>query len=246
MTIANNNRWFSLEKPGATTRVFCFPFSGGTGATYRDWKAKAPAHLEVVPVNLPGREKRFSEQPFHDLDCLIDELLKVLTPHLDKPYAFYGHSMGALIIFELTRQIRVRGLPLPVYLFPAGYRSPEKPNPKRDIHNLADEAFVEELRGYDGTPESFFDHEALVQMMLPMLKADFAVHETYRCYQAAPLPVPIMAFFGRQDTIAKESEMAGWAAHTSAEFDLYGLPGEHFFLNACRPLLMRKIVAALG
>ena len=246
MTSVIKNPWFSIEQPAATTRLFCFPFSGGTAGIYKDWKTSAPSHLEVVPIHLPGREKRFSETPFHDLGDMVAALLEVLAEHLDKPYAFYGHSMGAVILFELTRQIRARGLPLPQYLFPAGYRSPERPNPKSNIHHLSDDDFVEELRDYEGTPESFFEHEELVKAMLPMLKADFSVHETYKCYQAEPLPVPILAFHGRQDPVAPESEMLGWAAHTSAEFELYPLPGEHFFLHATRPLLMRKILNALS
>lgn len=237
--------WFSMRQQPAEFTLFCFPFSGGTATAFKPWLAHNSEVLEVVPVKLPGRETRFKEPAFFDLVDMASAFVDALAPHTNRRYALYGHSMGAIIIFEVVRQIRQRGLPMPVHLFPAAYRSPERPSTKKHIHHFDDDAFLEELRTYEGTPESFFDNPELIEFLLPMLKADFSIHETWVYKTQPPLDLPITAFYGKEDPIAPAAEMAPWQAHTSQGFELVQMPGSHFFLNHGRPLVIRKILAKL-
>lgn len=237
--------WFSMRKQPAEFTLFCFPFSGGTAAAFKPWQVHNSDLLEVVPVKLPGRETRYKEPAFFDLVDMASAFVDALAPYTDRRYALYGHSMGGLIIFEVVRQIRQRGLPMPEHLFPGAYRSPERPSTKRNIHHLDNEAFLEELRTYEGTPESFFDNPELIDFLLPMLKADFSIHETWVYKNQPPLDIPITGFYGKEDPISPATEMQPWQAHTSKSFELVQIPGSHFFLNDGRPLVLRKIINAL-
>ncbi|MEW6445854.1 MAG: thioesterase II family protein [Pseudomonadota bacterium] len=238
--------WFTPPAASAKAILFCFPFSGGSASAFREWTSAAPSSLAVVPVQLPGREARLMEKPFSDIHALNGAVLEVMRPYLDRPYALFGHSMGALIIFELARLIRRKGLPAPQHIFPSAFRSPEKPNPREDIHHLREKGFIDKLREYGGTPESVFQHEELLQLIMPMLQADFSVHETYRYYEEEPLDVPISIFAGLNDRVVPENHMDGWDKHTRASFKKRAVPGEHFYVGSARPLLMRGILADLG
>jgi medium-chain acyl-[acyl-carrier-protein] hydrolase len=154
--------------------------------------------------------------------------------------------MGALIAFELLRLLRRRQGPSPIHLFVSGFRSPEFPRRRRSIHQLPDAEFLEELRCYGGTPEQIFAHQELLRLLLPALRADFALHETYRYYPEPPLACPISVFGGADDTLVNQSELLGWRAHTRAQFRVHMLPGDHFFLNTAHSLLLAAIHADLG
>jgi len=231
--IAPSTTWIQYQrpKPQARIRLFCFPYAGGGASIFRSFAASTPPEIEVWPVQLPGRENRLAEKPFSRLDDLIEALKPALLPYLDMPYAFFGHSMGALICFELTRALRRNGhLPGPVRLLVSGHRAPQLPALRSPIHHVSDLQFVEELRHFNGTPEAVLQHAELLQLLLPLLRADFALCETYAYTQEQLLTCPISAFGGLQDEDVPHSSLQAWCEQTSGAFKVRFFAGDHFFL----------------
>jgi medium-chain acyl-[acyl-carrier-protein] hydrolase len=194
--------------------------------------------VEVLPVQLPGREARFREPAFTRLAPLVEALAGALRPYLDRPFAFFGHSMGALVAFELARRLR-RGTGLqPVCLFASGCGAPQARDTETPIHTLPAAEFREELRRLDGTPREVLDNEELMDLLLPTLRADFALCETYTYTAGPPLDCPLNALGGLGDDTVSRRELAAWREQTTGPFRLRMLPGNHFFLHAAqRPLL---------
>lgn len=219
-------------------RLFCLPYAGGGASIYRAWPALLPISVEVVPVHLPGRETRINEQPFTRLVPLVETLSTVLTPHLDKPFAIFGHSMGALIAFELARQLRRENKPRPVHLFLSGRDAPQLSKGCLQTYKLPEPEFVEEVKRLNGTPREVLEHQELKKLVLPSLRGDFEVVQTYS-YTAEPrLDCSISAFGGLQDRSTSMFYLEGWREHTDASFSLDMLPGDHFFLRTAQHLLL--------
>jgi len=176
------SRWLARwgEKPEATVRFFCFPYAGGSTNTYRTWQGLLPESIDVAPVQLPGRGERLSEPPFDRLTEMVEALARELMPYFDKSFAFFGHSMGALISFELTRWLRRHNKTMPSHLFVSGRRAPQVPEPVAPTGNLLEQEFIERVRQLNGTPKEVLDHPELMQLVIPLLRADFAVCETYK------------------------------------------------------------------
>ena len=235
------DRWISFRKPDpkAQLRLFCFPYAGAGALIFRNWTDGLPREVEVCPIQLPGRGTRLAEPPFTKLSCLIEALARALVPLLDKPFAFFGHSLGALIAFELARQIRRQYGVHPVRLFASAGRAPQIPHRAPPIHTLPDNEFLAELRRLNGTPRELLDHKELMAVMLPILRADFALYETYLYSNEPPLNCPISVFGGLQDRRVNESDLEAWRSQTSASFSLRMFPGDHFFLK--EPLLLRAL-----
>ena len=241
-TIAGDlDRWIPFRKPDpkARLRLFCFPYAGAGALIFRKWSDGLPRDIEVCPIQLPGRGTRLTEPPFTKLPCLIEALVRALDPLLDKPFAFFGHSLGALIGFELARQIRRQYGVHPVRLFASAGCAPQIPHRASPIHTLPDKEFLAELRRLNGTPRELLDHEELMEVMLPILRADFALYETYLYSTEPPLNCPISTFGGLQDRRVNESDLEAWRSQTSASFSLRMFPGDHFFLK--EPLLLRAL-----
>ncbi len=233
-TIAGDlDRWIPFRQPDpkAQLRLFCLPYAGAGALIFRKWSDTLPRDIEVCPIQLPGRGTRLTEPPFTKLSCLIEALAQALDPLLDKPFAFFGHSLGALIAFELARQIRRQHGVHPVHLFVSAGRAPQIPHRAPPIHTLPDKEFLAELRRLNGTPRELLDHEELMEVMLPILRADFALYETYLYSTEPPLSCPISAFGGLQDRRVSASDLEAWRSQTSASFSLRMFPGDHFFLK---------------
>jgi len=247
-TVATVGSWIAGRKPNprARVRLFCFPYAGGSALMFRTWSNALPADVEVCPVQLPGRSARLMERPFTDLSRLIEVLAQALAPLLDKPFAFFGHSLGALIGFELARRLRRQYGVNPVRLLVSAGRPPQVPHRGAPIHNLPRKEFLAELRRLDGTLAEVFEHEELLEIILPLLRADFAVYETYVYSNEAPLNCPISTFGGLEDREISASDLEAWRDQTTAAFSLRMLPGDHFFLNTHQPLLLRILSQELG
>jgi medium-chain acyl-[acyl-carrier-protein] hydrolase len=242
------NPWLMRLNPNpqARLRLFCLPYSGAGASIFTHWaKVLSPA-IEVCAVQLPGRESRLAEPPFTSLEALVAALAPVLQPYCDRPFAFFGHSMGALISFDLARLLRREYGLLPVLLGVSGHRAAQLPDRHPPAHVLPDPELIAELRRLNGTPREVLDHLELLQLILPILRADFAVCETYAYTDDRPLECPIAAFGGLQDNDVGREEIEAWCEQTSSAFSLRMLPGDHFFLNTARPLLLQVLARELA
>ena len=239
------NAWVTCPtpRPHAKLRLFCFHYAGGGALSFRNWSAELPATIEVCPIQLPGREKRLREPAFTRLEPLIQALTSSILPFLDQPFACFGHSMGGLIAFELARHIRRHYGLHPSHLFISGCRAPQIPRIELPIHALPDAEFLEELRRLNGTPEAVIADTELMKLLLPTLRADFALNETYIYQNEPPLDCPITVFGGLQDPDINRDQLAAWRSQTRAAFSLHMLPGDHFFLHQERSLLVKLLFA---
>ncbi|HEV2148429.1 MAG TPA: alpha/beta fold hydrolase [Longimicrobiaceae bacterium] len=227
--------------PGVRLRLFCLPYAGGGAAVYREWGRLVPPEVQLLPVHLPGRGNRFGEPPVTRSDALVERLAEELDPFLDLPFALFGHSMGAMLAFELTRRLRARGGPRPEILLVSGRRAPDRPSGKRPLHALPESEFRDELRGLNGTPDEILEHPELMELFSPILRADFELCETYALREEEPLDLPISAFGGLEDTDVGRDDLLAWRKHTCAPFRLRMFPGGHFFLSGARTQLVHAV-----
>jgi medium-chain acyl-[acyl-carrier-protein] hydrolase len=175
ITSAAANPWISVSKPNpqASLRMFCFPYAGGGASIFYKWADYLPKNVEVCPISLPGRGLRLAETPATRMSPLICSLAESLIPSLDKPFVFFGHSMGALISFELARYLRSRDRPEPSHLFVSGRNAPQLPLTDPPLYTLPESDFLEGLRSLNGTPQRVLENTDLMRLLLPCLQADF-------------------------------------------------------------------------
>jgi medium-chain acyl-[acyl-carrier-protein] hydrolase len=226
-SLPSGRRHPSLPLPrAAAVRLVCFPFAGGTAQSFRAW-VRTPG-IEVVAVEYPGRGTRWGEPPPESLGALVGRLAGELPGLWTGGFAFWGHSFGAGVAFELARLLRARGGPLPCRLFVSGARPPHLPS-REPIHALADVEFLRELRGFGGMPPEVLAHEELLELMLPILRSDFRLYERHDYRDEPALPIPISAVGGLADVEVPVDEVLEWQRHTSRSFRPRFLPGGHFF-----------------
>jgi medium-chain acyl-[acyl-carrier-protein] hydrolase len=228
------------QNANARLRLFCFPYAGGGAALFRSWPDFLPSDVEVCGIQFPGREHRLGEPAYTRIAPLIQELADAISPYLDRPFAFYGHSMGALVSFELARRLRSVQNRQPVCLYLAAYRAPQLSNPNIKIYHLPSEVFKVVLRA-DGISEAILQNEELMQAMLPTLRADFELCDTYEYKEEPPLICPFSLFGGLEDVRVGEADLKAWLVHSSAACHLSMLPGSHFFLHSAQDLLLTEI-----
>jgi medium-chain acyl-[acyl-carrier-protein] hydrolase len=244
LTGVSDNSWVirSGSNSQARLRLFCFPYAGGGPSIFRTWSSYLPQSIEVCRIHLPGRENRLRELPFGQLSSLVEVLAPVLKPYLSVPYAFFGHSVGALVAFELARQLYKRYGLEPAHIFVSGRRAPQIPDPDPPLHQLPDDEFLEELgRRYDGIPKAVRQDPELMEVLRPVLRADITMNETYRYTDETRLACPISCFGSLQDPSTTLEELAAWRDQTTGRFRLRTLLGTHFFLNTARHDLLRAI-----
>lgn len=236
--------WVKLNPnphPRRRARLFCFPYAGGGSSAYLPWVNEIAPEIEICPVQLPGREGRMRERPFTQMGPLIETLAEVLQPYLDVPFAFYGHSLGALISFELARQLRRQHGLTPIQLLVSGCHAPQIPLSDEPIHQLSDEEFVQALRRFNGTPDAVLQDADLMRLLLPLLRADFAVYETYTYTSAEPLSCPIAAYGGLHDFRASRESVEAWKQQTEHKFVFRMYAGDHFFIHTKRRVLLQGL-----
>jgi surfactin synthase thioesterase subunit len=229
----------------ARVRLFCFPYAGGGASVYYSWPEEMPPEIEVCTVQLPGRENRFAEPPLTNATALIETLVPAIKPYLDMPYAFFGHSMGALISFELAHALRKEGVSSPQYLFVSGHRAPHLPRHSPLLYDLPDAEFVQELRKLNGTPEEVLQSKELFSLLLPVLRADFELCETYRYQHRERLSCPIVALSGLNDKDVSREMVEAWGEHTTGAFCRRFFSGDHFFLHKHHSYIVHFIAQRL-
>jgi medium-chain acyl-[acyl-carrier-protein] hydrolase len=228
-------------------RLFCFPHAGVGASAYRLWPAGLPSELEVCAVQTPGRESRLREPPYTHVESLVEAALEALQPALDLPFAFFGHSMGAVVAGALTVALGRRGGPLPAHLFLSGHRAPHLPDPEPLVGGLADDLFVTEInRRYGGIPPEILQERELMELLLPGLRADIRALESYRPTTALHLGCPVSVFGGTEDRRATRGQLEAWREGATGAFHVNMFPGGHFYLDSCRPTVLAKVVATLA
>jgi surfactin synthase thioesterase subunit/glycosyltransferase involved in cell wall biosynthesis len=239
--------WFPNihDAPADKLRLFCFPWAGGGALPYRSWSEPLAQAAFVVPVRLPGRESRASEPPFERMEPLVEALLEQIRPHTEPPFAFFGHSMGAGIAFELTRALRRAGLPLPRSLHVSGARAPQfrlnhAPPPEPSLRD-----FIEELRRLEGFPPSVLNQPELLKLALPALLADARLYRHYVYRPEPPLDVPVFAYGGDADPNVTAAHLEAWKEQTTVHFERAEFPGGHFYLESALPALLASLRANL-
>jgi medium-chain acyl-[acyl-carrier-protein] hydrolase len=239
--------WFPVLRrvPQARLRLFCFPYAGGSASAFGRWPEQLPAGVDVRPVQLPGRWNRLGETPLRRFDDMVRAIGEVLPSCLDRPFAFFGHSMGALLAFALARQLRARGLPQPRTLFVSGHRAPHLPDALAPMAGLSDEAFIEALRAFHGTPSEVLEQPDLMRVLLPAIRADFEACRSFAYEPAPPLSCPVIVLGGNEDPESAGDLLDAWSRHTIAKTLVQRFPGDHFFIHSAEALVLSALSLSL-
>jgi medium-chain acyl-[acyl-carrier-protein] hydrolase len=251
---AGADPWFLRVAPAVVDGfpVFCLPHAGGSATAYRPWiipAARTDPRLRIIPVQPPGRDGRFREEPLRRMDAFIGQLADALLRHEaiadGEPFAVFGHSMGALAAYELTAVLTERGR-APRHLFVSGMPAPHLPRELPDLHRAGDDEVRERLALLNGPRAQAFVHSALFDLLLPLIRADFEVCETYRAPDRSPLPVPVTAFGGAHDPRVAPDGIRQWHSRTCGPFRCRIFPGGHFYLTDHVEELLAEIARGLG
>jgi medium-chain acyl-[acyl-carrier-protein] hydrolase len=240
---AARDPWVVIPRPtpNARLRLFCFPYAGGGATIYSRWPAQLPPEVELVAAQLPGRESRLAEKPIAEMIPLVERLAEALAPYMDRPFALYGHSNGGLMAFELVRRLRAEGRRLPVHLFVSGRPAPQVELTDPPVHDLPHDEFMETLRRFGGTPEEVLQNEEIMTLMAPLLRADFALGETYLYEPQPPLDLPISAYAGETDAEVPVWQVEAWSEQAGGAFQFHSFPGGHFFLQENQAMVLDRL-----
>jgi medium-chain acyl-[acyl-carrier-protein] hydrolase len=226
-------------------RLLCFPHAGGGASSFRAWAGLLGPEIEVCAVQPPGREERIREAPITSLCELVLALVQQTAAVRAAPYALFGHSVGALVAFELARALRRRGQPLPVHLFVSGAVGPHVPDTDPPLGCCSDAELLARLRHHRGTPSAILEHPELMELLLPTLRADLSLRDGYRHESELPLDVPITALGGLDDPDVSHDGLQAWREHTRARFAVRDFPGGHFFVRTARASVLSAIESEL-
>ena len=238
-------KWFVCPQliPAAETRLFIFPYAGGSPAAFSKWSA---SNIETQIAHYPGRGSRFNEPAIQRLDVLAENLLCEIQPLLDKPFALFGHSMGGLIAFELAQKLRQQNFPQPKSLFVSACVAPQLPDSSPPIHSLPEDEFLDALNKFNGIPAEIFNQPEALKILLPSLRADFEAVETHRFNSGEPpLDIPIVAFGGLDDPRVSRERVEAWAMQTRAAFKAEYFHGDHFFINHTKENILHAMSTSL-
>ncbi len=234
-------------RPAARLRLICFPYAGGGASAFRDWADAIPEDIELCVVQLPGREHRLAEPLMTNMSELVEALTHELMAYSDRPFAFLGHSMGAIVAYEVACRLRATGAAQPTHLFVSARAAPQLENHSEPLRFLDNAQFMRRLhQAYGAVPEAIRQSARLQDVFLPILRADVELLETHTDAAADPLDCPITAFGGAGDPAISAAMLEGWRERTSAVFDQHEFPGDHFFIYEEREAVMATMLDCLS
>lgn len=235
------------QRSEAAVRLFCFAHAGGSAASYRLWPQGLPSWIEVLAVQLPGRATRLGEPPIGDLELLIDSARRALEPMMDRPYALFGHSMGAVLAGELARSMCTDGARAPSHLIVSGRRPARLMDALPPMNGLSDDAFVAEINHrYGGIPKEIMEHPDVLALLLPGLRADIRALETFNPAPRSPIACSIAALGGSADPLTTRAHMEAWRDETTGAFRMRMFEGNHFYLEPRRSEVLAEIADVLA
>jgi medium-chain acyl-[acyl-carrier-protein] hydrolase len=229
-----SNPWLVRQPRTALVeqRLFCFPYAGGGAQVFQGWCDRLPPSIEVVAIQAPGKGTRLLEAPCSSVDSLCDELMQALMPLLyDKPFSFFGHSNGAFIAFELSCRLQHSGLPLPSQLLLSASPAPWTREGERPFSSMTDIEFKDVLKDLNGTPPAILDGSDLFELLLPGLRADFSLSESYQFGWQEKLTAETHIFYGEYDEIT-EQQILSWQDQVSEPVTFQKIAGDHFFIHS--------------
>lgn len=225
-------------------RLYCFPHGGGAVSAFRPLATHIRPDVEICVASLPGRGPRAAERPEEELGHLVARLTDAVMESASRDFVFFGHSLGALLSFEVARALRRRGSISPAGLVVSGARAPQfmgSGERQRQCHDLPRDELIEHLRSLGGTPREVLELPELMDFLLPALRADFKICETYHYVAEAPLAAPLMVLFGEEDQEVRPHHVCGWQVQTTAECTSRKFSGDHFFLERHWPEIGRLL-----
>lgn len=229
----SNLRWLVTpeRRNAAEVRLFALPYAGGSAGSFRPWAKRLSPRIELNILQLPGREDRFAESMLTDMAQVVPHITAAIESKSDKPFVIFGHSVGALMGFEVARRLNLRGARLPLHLVVGGKRAPHVPIDRKPMHELSDAELIERLHHFGGTPQAVLETPELLELFLPRLRADFQINETYRHQGGATLPCPLTVLGGMDDPETTPETLHAWQQHAGANFEVRMYPGGHFFVH---------------
>jgi len=243
------NKWIVVDewKPEAKYRLICFPYAGAGASVYNKWNEKLPSDIELIKIELPGRGSRLTEMPIRHLNFMVRQLHKELLTYLtEKPFIFFGYSMGALLCYELTKLLLIENGLKPEQLFVSAHRAPHINRDDKPVSQLTDEELVQRLKQLNGTPEIVLQTPELLQLVLQIMRADLELCDSYVYNQATlPLDIPITAFAGHMDKTVSVESVEAWSQHTKNHFTFKVYEGDHFFIRNHEESLIEAVINSI-
>jgi medium-chain acyl-[acyl-carrier-protein] hydrolase len=243
----SSNKWilFPRPNPAAALRLFCFHYAGGNAQAFHDWPGHLPPSLEVGAIQLPGRGHRLGEPHIRGILPLSRIVAQELLPYLDKPFVFFGHSLGALLCFETARSLRCETRRQPAHLFVSATEAPHRRSREEPLSSLPKDALVKKLREFNGTPVEVLQNDELLDLMLPTIRADFELCETYEYHPEPPLECPMRIYGGLEDHEVEAGRLAAWSEMTVGTCEIRMFPGGHFYINSSRAIFLQTFAGDL-
>ncbi|MDF3055773.1 MAG: lgrE [Gammaproteobacteria bacterium] len=236
---------YERQQQNMSISLYCFHHAGGSASSYLPWKTDMGPDIQVCPVQLPGRGSLYNEDLIIDFGVLIERLSKIFLAENSLPFAFFGHSLGGLVAFELCHFLKRQSLPMPKHLFISGTNPPifHPPSPRRPKD---DESLIERLKAYEGTDEQIFKNKEFMEMVLPVFRADLMLIESYHYQSRQQLALPLTLLTGKSDEYLQHDRLSVWGLETSSDFEHYLFEGGHFYIqsrkNAVLQLIRQKLL----
>ena len=246
---SNQGRWVIClhPRPKAKLQLYCFPYAGGGASAFNAWGKTFADQVEICAIQMPGREERLNEKLVKDMPQLVDTLAQEISAVSKKPFAFFGHSMGAIVAYETARRLQTMKVDQPAHLFVSARAAPHLQQDSDPLRFLDDETFIERLQQtYGAVPEAIQKSAELRDIFLPILRADVELLETYQEFSSDPLDCPITALGGVNDPAITKPMLAGWATRTNLAFRQHEFQGEHFYIEAEREAVIATILDDLA